>query len=113
MSWQWWHLIGPLWIWRTEGLSSEYVRKIQPILQNTLFGASGYIFLGLEKYITQQAVSLINLNIQHFTQQPQQKTTATERCRHLFAVVQITGGQQFMRYFQFQAGLIMLLGGGK
>lgn len=87
--------------------------KFYSILRNAPFAVSGYIFLSLEKRITQQAVSLINLNIQHFTKQPQPKTTATERCRHLFAAVQITGGQQFMRYFQFQAGLIMPLGGGK
>lgn len=62
------------------------------------------------------AMSLIvgsKLNIQYSTRQQPQKPTATEHKRCLYAVMQIIGRQRFMWYFQFQAGLIMPLKGGK
>lgn len=53
------------------------------------------------------------LNIQYFIRRQPQQLTAAEHKRHLFAVMQIIGRQRFMWYFQFQAGLIMPLEGGK
>lgn len=68
------------------------------------------------RMLTRRAVSLIVgswLHFYYFMKQQLQKPTAPEHKRHLFAVMQIIGRQRFMWYFQFQAGLIMPLGGGK